>query len=71
MSNAYRDPLLQALAALPAVTPDPTHAERVRARCLAALTASGEPSSVLEPAVSAACAAYALQLARIVILLSR
>jgi hypothetical protein len=71
VSDEHRDPFFQALAALPAVTPDRTHAERVRASCLAALTASGQSRTVVEPAVGAACAAYALQLARIAILLSR
>jgi hypothetical protein len=67
------DLVLQALAALPAVTPDLEHADRVRLKCRAALASPRECSAdiMLEPAVGAACAAYALQLARIAILLSR
>ena len=74
MSSAeWPDPVVQALAALPPVAPDVERAERVRLRCRAVLTASGDDrvALLMEPAISAGCAAYALHVARLAILLSR
>jgi hypothetical protein len=67
------DPLLQALAALPVVSPEAAHADRVRQRCRATLERTPvEPLAVLEPAVlSVTCATYAWQLAKAALLLSR
>lgn len=66
------DSLLTAIASLPAVAPDPHHAESVRRRCRAALeTPAGAGPLVIEPAAAAVCAAYILQLARLAIAITR
>jgi hypothetical protein len=67
------DPLLTAIAALPVVPPDAGRSDAIRTRCRATLESgrtNGE-SPLLEPAAAVACAAYALQLARLALLLSR
>lgn len=74
MNEALRsDPLLDAIASLPVVQAHAGRTEAVRAQCRAALecghTSSGFP--MLESAAGLACAAYALQLARLALLLSR
>ena len=67
------DTLMQSLCSLPVVAPDANRAEARRVRCRQALESSDAVRDVrwLEPAVGVACAAYALQLARIAILLAR
>ena len=67
------DPLLRALAELPAVEQDAKRAECLRQRCRAALEDSpAAPLPVLEPAVlSVTCAAYVWHLAKAALLLSR
>ncbi len=63
------DPLMQAVATLPAVRPDEARADRLRVRCRTLLEQPQRqvPAS-LEPAtVGAVCALYAWQIARIVI----
>lgn len=63
------DPLIRALATLPAVVPDEAAARRVRARCRALLESPPRQIAVpLEPAtVGAVCAVYAWQIVRVVI----
>ena len=63
------DPLLDAIAALPAVGPDTGHADRVRDRCHAALHHSVQrPPVAWEPAaVGTFCALYAWHVVRIAI----
>jgi hypothetical protein len=67
------DPLLDTIASLPVVQVHADRAEAIRTRCRAALesghTSGGFP--ILEPAAGVACAAYALQLARLALRLSR
>ena len=69
---SHDDPVMRALATLPAVLPDADHARQLRARCRAALErpprqmpATVEPAAV--GAVCAVCAVYAWQIVRIVI----
>jgi hypothetical protein len=65
--------LLDAIASLPVVQAHAGRTEAIRRQSRAALecghTSAGFPE--LEPAVGVACAAYALQLARLALLLSR
>ena len=65
----HDDPLIQSLAALPAVLPDPLQAKQLRDRCRAALESPAE-SQVLpfEPAtIGAVCALYAWEIVRSVL----
>lgn len=68
------DPLIRALAQLPAVQPNAGRAEAVRGRCRAVLEGQSAttPLASLEPvAVGVACAVYGWQLARLASLLAR
>ena len=69
-SHRHDDPLIQALAALPRVAPDPGHAQRVRARCRGAMaTPPAAVSLPLEPvAVGTVCALYAWEIVRSVVI---
>jgi hypothetical protein len=68
-SQHHDDPLIQSLAALPAVHPDPLRAKQLRDRCHAALESPAEgPIGPFEPAtVGAVCAMYAWEIVRVVI----
>ena len=67
----HPDRLIEVLASLPTVEPDVSHADAIRARCrLAFESREADPFPALEPAVGVACAAYAVQLARLALLLT-
>jgi len=68
-SLRYDDPLMQALATLPAVLPDETRADQVRVQCRALMERpQRQLPGILEPAtVGALCAMYAWQIVRIVV----
>ena len=68
-SQHHDDLLIQNLAALPAVHPDPLHAKQLRDRCRAALDSPAEgPIRPFEPAtVGVVCAMYAWEIVRVVI----
>jgi hypothetical protein len=70
-SIANPDRLIEVLASLPAVAPDVSHADAIRARCRLALESrEADPFAALEPAAGVACAAYAVQLVRLALLLT-
>ena len=66
-AHSHDDPLMRALATLPAVLPDDAAAVELRNRCRARLERGPRPVLVtLEPAtVGAVCAMYAWQLVRL------
>lgn len=68
-----RDPLLNALASLPAVEMGPAATDMLRDRCRAALAGQGnQPFALpLEPAAAGLASAYAWQLVKLAMLLSR
>jgi hypothetical protein len=67
------DPLMNALATLPAVEPDRTRSEAVRARCRAVLEGQErrDVSRQIEPAAAGIACAYAWQVAKLALLLVR
>jgi hypothetical protein len=62
-----KDPLMEAIGALPAVPPRAEHAERVLGRCRAALDqpASTTPRALEPVTVGTICALYAWQVVKI------
>lgn len=67
------DPLMNALASLPAVQPDPARSEATRARCRAVLDAdaSQDPARHLGPVAAGLACVYAWQVAKLALLLVR
>lgn len=68
-SQHHDDPLIQGLAALPMVHPDPLQAKELRDRCRAALASPAEgPSLPFAPAsVTTVCVLYAWEIVRSVL----
>ena len=68
-SPLHDDPLIQSLAALPMVHPDPLQAKALRDRCQAALASPAEgPALPFEPAtVATVCVLYAWEIVRSVL----
>ncbi len=68
-SQHHDDPLIQSLAALPMVHPDPLQAKELRDRCRAALASPAEgPALPFAPAtVATVCVLYAWEIVRSVL----
>ena len=68
-SPCHDDPLMQALATLPAVLPNEARADELRARCRALLERPPRqmPVTLERATVGGVCAMYAWQIVRIVV----